>query len=131
MGSLNEATRWMMSIHGIGPILSAGIMSHIDIQKAPTAGHIWNFAGLNPSIEWKKGTKRPWNARLKVLAWKCGQSFLKFHKHPLCVYGHIYAERKLIEVERNEAGLYAEQAAAKLEKYKIGFEAVGRLIINW
>lgn len=116
----HEATRWMMSIRGIGPILAAGIRSHINIHKAPTAGHIWNFAGLNPEVQWEKGTKRPWNAQLKVLCWKAGQSFLKFHKHPLCHYGHIYAQRKIIELGRNKEGLYAEQAALKLKKFKIG-----------
>lgn len=36
---------------GIGGILAAGLLAHIDIHKAPTAGHIWNFAGLNPDIK--------------------------------------------------------------------------------
>lgn len=37
---------------GIGPVLSAGLLAHIDITKAPTVGHIWNFAGLNPDSAW-------------------------------------------------------------------------------
>src|ERR1044072_3740031 len=36
--------RWSLSITGIGPVIAAGLMAHIDIEKAPTAGHIWRFA---------------------------------------------------------------------------------------
>lgn len=43
---------WMKSIYGIGPVLSAGLLAHINITKAPTAGHIWRFAGLDPNVEW-------------------------------------------------------------------------------
>lgn len=37
---------------GIGPILAAGLLAHIDITKAPTAGHVWRFAGLDPNVQW-------------------------------------------------------------------------------
>ncbi len=46
--------RWAQSIIGIGPVLSAGLLAHIDITKAPTAGHIWRFAGLDPTVKWTK-----------------------------------------------------------------------------
>lgn len=45
--------QWLRSVHGIGPVISAGLLAHIDIDKAPTAGHIWRYAGLDPTIEWK------------------------------------------------------------------------------
>lgn len=44
--------QWAMSIKGIGPIIAAGLLCHIDITKAPTAGHIWRFAGLDPTVQW-------------------------------------------------------------------------------
>lgn len=43
---------WMKSICGIGPIITAGCMAHIDIVKARTAGHIIRFAGLDPDVKW-------------------------------------------------------------------------------
>jgi hypothetical protein len=43
------------------------LLARIDIVKAPTAGHIWRYAGLDPTVRWNKGEKRPWNAGLKVL----------------------------------------------------------------
>ena len=55
---LDEATensmvgRWAKSISGIGPVISAGLLAHIDIRKAPTAGHVWRFAGLDPTQKW-------------------------------------------------------------------------------
>lgn len=111
---------WARSVDGIGPIIAAGLMAHIDITKAPTAGHIWRFAGLDPTSEWKKGERRPWNADLKTLCWKIGESFVKVSGKDSAFYGRIYRERKQYETERNERGEYSEQAEEKLKKYKIG-----------
>jgi hypothetical protein len=111
---------WMRSIKGIGPVISAGMLAHIDIEKAPTVGHIWSFAGLVDGVEWTKGQKRPWNAQLKTLCWKAGESFVKVSGRDDAFYGRIYAERKKQEMARNEAGDFAGQARAKLEKFKIG-----------
>jgi hypothetical protein len=110
---------WAKSIHGIGPVIAAGLLAHIDIEKAPTVGHIWRFAGLDPTTKWEKKTKRPWNAQLKVLCWKAGESFIKVSNSPKDTYGHVYAERKVWEQDRNERGEYAEQAAGVLEAKKI------------
>jgi len=117
--STDPVSKWAKSIHGIGPVLSAGLSAHIDIERAPTVGHIWSFAGLNPKMVWEKGQKRPYNARLKVLCWKIGDSFVKQHNNPKCAYGRVYAERKALEVSRNDGGLLKEQAAATLEAKKI------------
>ena len=109
---------WLRSVKGIGPVLAAGLLAHIDIHKAPTVGHIWSFAGLNPEQAWKKGEKRPWNAALKTLCWKVGESFVKVSGNQDAIYGRIYAERKALETERNEAGTFADQAARKLELHE-------------
>lgn len=111
---------WSKSITGIGPVLAAGLMAHIDIEKAPTVGHIWSFAGLNPEAKWDKGKRRPWNARLKVLTWKIGQSFIKVSGNPNDTYGKVYLARKEWEMAKNEAGDYAPQAAYTLETKRIG-----------
>lgn len=44
--------RWALSITGIGPVLSAGLLAYLDIRKAPTAGHFWSIAGFNPNLIW-------------------------------------------------------------------------------
>ena len=47
-----ELGRWLNSILGIGPLISAGLLAYIDIDKAPYVGHIWRYAGLDPTHEW-------------------------------------------------------------------------------
>lgn len=111
---------WLKGITGIGPVIAAGLLAHIDITKCPTAGHIWSFAGLNPERKWEKGQKRPWNAELKCLCWKIGQSFVKVCNNPKSLYGRLYTERKAYEQKNNEAGMYAEQARGILASKKIG-----------
>jgi hypothetical protein len=114
------AARWAKSIMGIGPVISAGLAAHIEIERCPTVGRIWRFAGLDPTVQWMPKTKRPWNASLKCLAWKIGESFVKVSGCEGDFYGKLYLRRKQIEQERNEAGRFAGQARQKLERFNIG-----------
>ena len=114
------AARWAKSIVGIGPVISAGLAAHIDVTRSQTVGGIWRFAGLDPTVEWKKGQKRPWNAALKTLCWKTGECFVKVSNHEHDFYGHLYAKRKEKEIAANDAGAFADQAARKLERFKLG-----------
>lgn len=107
---------WAISQYGIGPVLAAGLLAHIDITKAPTAGSIWRYAGLDPTITWEKGQKRPYNAELKTLCWKIGQSFMKFSGRDECFYGKLYKQDKERRVTKNESGDYCDFAKSILEK---------------
>ena len=111
---------WLNSLTGIGPVLSSGFMSHLDIRKAPTVGHFWRFAGLDPTVIWAKGQKRPWNARLKVLCFKAEECFVKFQNHANDHYGQLYLKRKEYEQRRNDAGELKDQAEHKLATKNIG-----------
>jgi len=53
----NLVCQWASSQKGIGHILSVALYGYIDISKAQTAGSIWRYAGLDPSMDWlgKKG----------------------------------------------------------------------------
>lgn len=117
---------WLHAQTGVGPIIAAGLLAHIDITKAPTAGHIWSFAGLVPGVKWNRGEKRPWNAELKTLCWKIGESFVKFSASPNCFYGHLYIERKEFEINRNAGGEFASEALRQLKErnWKEGTEAI-------
>lgn len=53
----NKAGVWAKSIVGIGPVIAAGLLAHIDITKCPTAGHIWRYAGLDPTVRWESREK--------------------------------------------------------------------------
>lgn len=119
-----EIGLWSQSVLGIGPVIAAGLMAHIDITKAPTVGHVWRFAGLDPTRKWEKKTKRPWNAALKTLCWKIGESFVKVSGKDTARYGQVYLERKEYEIARNEAGELADQATAVLTHKKIGKDKV-------
>lgn len=112
--------QWMRSIVGVGPIIAAGLFAHIDIARSETASQVWRFAGLDPTVKWERKTKRPWNADLKVLCWKLGESFVHTCNHEESVYGPLYAERKRLYVARNEAGEYAALAAEILASKNIG-----------
>jgi len=141
--------RWAKSICGIGPVITAGFLAHIsmepwrchisrnDITKKPcnakdphgplcrieqirTVGHIWRFAGLDPTVIWEPKTRRPWNADLKTLTWKLGESFVKVSTNDADFYGHLLVERKNYEIANNFSGKLVQQAIDKLAKYKIG-----------
>src|SRR5215471_616600 len=194
--------QWLKSITGIGPVISAGLLAHIDIVKAPTVSHIWRFAGLDPNLKWlgaegarkllgtvvdgtyfdspdyegeeayaldekqlaeldevlgsgtsvlnsrqlmavsklsnrafgnllrngkdDKGNitrasmlrflaKRPWNANLKKLCFLVGESFVKTCHLDKSFYGPLYIQRKAQEEFKNNAGEFADQAAAALK----------------
>jgi hypothetical protein len=129
--------KWARNVTGIGPVLAAGLLAHIDVAKCcckqfaglksedipkhdcegvPTVGHIWRFAGLDPTLKWEKGKKRPWNASLKVICWKIGESFVKVSGNESDVYGKLYFQRKAIEIQNNDSGKLAGAAAAGAER---------------
>lgn len=115
--------QWLLSICGIGPVITAGLMAHIDITKAQTAGAIWKFAGLDPNTKWEKGKRRPWNASLKTLCWKAGESFVKVSNNDNDVYGKLYLEKKEYYQKKNKAEEYKEIALEKAKKVGKNTEA--------
>lgn len=116
---------WAQQIRGVGPVLTAGLLAHIDIHKASSPSSVWRFAGLDPTAVWGKGQKRPHNAKLKVLCWKLGESWKRFSGPsadlgaPAALYCRLYRQRKEQEVTRNEAGQFSELAAKTLEERNI------------
>ncbi len=127
--------RWALSQVGVGPVIAAGLLAHIDLktcacpvyrgmraQDRPphvcpgvvTAGAVWRFAGLDPTMTWEKGEKRPYNAKLKRLCWILGECFKKTCNNEKAFYGRLYRERKKLEVQRNEAGDFRALALERL-----------------
>lgn len=105
---------------GVGGVLAAGLLAHIDIDQCPTVGHIWSFAGLNPETTWEKGQKRPWNTGLKTICWKVGDSFVKLSGRADSFYSQVYKARKAEEWHKNLAGEFADQAVRSMERKKYG-----------
>jgi hypothetical protein len=85
--------------------------------SCPTVGHIWQYAGIAGEDQkpWEKGTKRPFNAGLKTLQWKLGQSFMKFSNQPECIYGRHYREQKAKYIAKNEADGYRDRALERAQ----------------
>lgn len=111
--------QWMQAQMGVGPVLSAALLSNFDIRKAPTVGHFWRFAGLDPTLKWEKGQKRPWNAQLKAIcAFRLGECFVKTQNRDTSYYGKLFAEFKAKLAARNDAGEFAERAKAEIEIHK-------------
>lgn len=110
--------RWAMSQTGVGPVIAAGMLARLELR--PTVGAWWRLAGLDPTVRWGKGAKRPWNASLKRLCWILGDSFTKQSGRESCFYGHIYRQRKEYETPKNLRGDYAEQAARQLAQKTYG-----------
>lgn len=109
--------QWLQGIVGIGPVISAGLLAHLDVRNRPTAGHFIRFAGIDPSAVWEKKTKRPWNAQLKTLiVFKLGESFVKTQNHPETFYGTLFKQRKAKEWQKNLAGDFAEEAMKGQER---------------
>jgi hypothetical protein len=107
----SAAGRWLMSHIGIGPVIAAGFLAHLDVTKSDTAGGFWRFAGLDAGTsKWEKGGKRPWNADLKQLCFHLGECIKRTSNHPDSFYGKFYKERKALLVEKNDRGVYAERA---------------------
>jgi hypothetical protein len=86
--------------------------------RTTTVGKIWRFAGLDPTVKWEPGTKRPWNGALKRLCWLIGESFTKVSGNDNDFYGKFYLQRKAQEEAKNAAGAFAEQARVSLETKK-------------
>lgn len=189
-----ETGEWAFQIRGVGPVITAGLLAHIDITRATNPSKIWRFAGLDPSAVWlsredaKKivkehlaGTgrtaptkadileiaqcqnvraetlvrmattnpkgkpvkltaetlsralaRRPWNADLKTLCWKLGESFVKQSGYaedddPADLYCRLYVQRKIQETVRNEAGDFVESAAQALVDRNYGRDTDARL----
>lgn len=132
---------WARSIVGIGPVIAAGLLAHINVTRntkqnpegleteypgLATAGHVWRYAGLDPTVKWGKGEKQPWNAQLKRLCFIIGESFVKFSGNERDIYGKFYVTRKLYEIAKNEAGDYAAQAAVSLATKNYGLDTMAR-----
>ena len=101
------------SIYGIGPIISAGLLAHLDVKKADTPGNFLSFAGMiDPKRQpWEKKQKRPWNAKLKTLVTvRMGETFVKFSGQDKCVYGKLYAKKKRSLINQNANGEFSKHA---------------------
>jgi len=99
---------------GIGHILAAGLVSHVDWSMIGSAGRLWAYCGLNPEAKWEKGCRCPWNSTLKQLCFLMGESFVKQKNREKDIYGKIYQKRKDWETLLNNAIIMCTPDGKKL-----------------
>jgi hypothetical protein len=115
--------KWAYEQIGIGPVIASGLSAHIDAAKSDTISSLWKFAGQAPGFDRKtKGQKLCYNARLKTLCWKTGESFVKVSGKDGATYGKLYVQYKAEEIRRNEVGHYKEAAERELASKKFKTE---------
>lgn len=112
----SELGKLVREVVGIGPILAAGLLAYVDIRKAPYAGNIWSYAGLNPERQWETGQRRPWNPEFRQLCFKIGDSFVKCAHLEGCEYGELFLKYKREEWKRNLNGEFAAEAVKCAER---------------
>lgn len=110
--------QWALSICGIGPVIAAGMLANLDVERSTNISKWWAFAGFDPTKTWERGQKRPWNANLKVLGYKAGESFVKVQNNPNDFYGKHFVQFKQRYTLKNETGGFAERSAEILSKRK-------------
>lgn len=133
----NTVGAWLISICGIGEVLSSGLMSMLDINENATLqdeegnfvkvfgrnpSSFWKYAGLMPGQKRQRGKKLDYNPDLKRLCFLIGESFVKFQNNKKDFYGQLYAQYKQKLIERNENLEFSEAAAASLSNAKYGKE---------
>ena len=107
--------QWLKSITGVGPILAAGLLSYIDMEKVHTAGSIWKYAGWDVGYKRpKRGVKQEYNNKFRTLCWKIGDCFVKCQNRETDIYGKLYREKKEWYMEKNETGGFADKAEYEL-----------------
>lgn len=106
--------RWLLSIRGVGPVIAAGALVGFNPLRAKSAGSYWRFAGLDPTLRWERGQKRPFCMRMKTYAiYRFAETQIKLRSRG-APYGELY-ERKRAELdEKNAAGAFRETADALL-----------------
>lgn len=122
----SQAGRWALSIDGIGPVIAAGLLAHIQPdrdnpklnKRMNNPSKLQRFAGYDPTVVWGKGEKRPWNAKLKTLGYKLGESFVKLQGKEGAFYPPFFTQFKAEEVERNDSGKNTPTAIRDQGAYK-------------
>jgi hypothetical protein len=106
-------TEWAVNVKGLGPIIIAGMVAYVDINKINSAGQLISYAGLVPGQERKRNEKIKWNPDVKKLCFNIGEVFVKSSNS---FYQDIYRRRKEYEIGKNNNFDYKDQAKGILRK---------------
>ena len=122
--------QWCQSHVGIGPVITAGLMSNIDINIGTNAAKVTRYCGLDPNSKRVKGQKINYNPDMKRLAWLIGRSFVFNCNRDGADYGLLYKERMRKETINSDNGLYKEQALMAYERIKNSRDKKKKVVVK-
>ncbi len=105
-------------IKGIGSIISAGYVAHVDMDKAKHFPQVLAYGGYSPTAVWRKGERRSYNMDFRKILILAGRSFVFSSGSPISYFGKRYKLFKTRIEWHNEQGHYADVAAKKLSMFK-------------
>ncbi len=117
---------FLLKIRGIGPVLSANLIKNFGYcEKFEYVSSLWRYCGLavinGVAEKRKKGEKLSYSPRLKTLAWKIGDSFIK-QNTPL--YRGIYDKEKA----KQEAKMDPEKEGCPRNKMHCHLRAMRKMV---
>jgi len=112
---------WLRSIVGIGPIITAGIISGMQSSgRFDNVAKLWSFCGYglyDGQIQKRvRGKKINYSPFMKTLLWKAGESFVKVKGKDEAYYGHWYTRFREVEEEQHPEPVDVKSPSGK--KYK-------------
>ncbi len=104
IGSEKIWTEFLSKIKGIGPVLGANLIKNFGYcERFEMVSSVWKYCGLHVidgvAAKRKKGEKLDYNPKMKTLAWKIGDSFIKMNTP---IYRDIYDRAKERELNRKD-----------------------------
>lgn len=107
---------WALSIHGIGPVIAAGLVAYVDPKRFDTVGRVWKYFGLAPGQALRPGEKADFSPVARSIAFHIGENVIR--NQASSPYGALYQARRAHEWRRNLAGELAEQALERFKRTK-------------
>jgi len=110
---------WLKSIKGVGHLLSAQLISYIDIKKFRQVSSLWHYSGMhvNNGIAPRrsKGNKIDWNPQMRMICYKISDSFIK-QRTPK--YREIYDKEKEKQLKLLDEATTTKKTSRVLPKSK-------------
>ena len=115
-----ELVEYMTAVKGVGDILSAKVISMIDIERADTVSALWRYAGFGvvdgEAEKRKKGETMHFNMRLKTACFNVGTSFMMSNSPYKQIYNNA---RDYYEVNRPDWNKKHQDYAARRKMIKV------------
>jgi len=94
-----NGAKWNAGVH-VPLLATAAHLKEDTLRRMATM----NGAALSKENVRKALARRPWNASLKTLGYKIGESFVKVSDNPASLYGRLFKEHRAKQIERNVSG---------------------------